>query len=110
MHTQTEENGAAMFVLFVNMPGHLPDEVPEPFEATEDQAIDALLSEAIDQLDEDGEDDEVVASDRAFVQSFNTFDGRADLVFVLRMAGEVGIRLESYANSFGGVVTLRAVA
>ena len=99
------------YVIFHNMPGYLPDsDAPlEAFEATVPMAIQFLLDEAemlVDHIEcADGQCME--CSDLAFIESLDSAEGRADLTSSLERHGEATIRLESYSNSFGCVVTLR---
>lgn len=99
------------WIITTHMPGYLPNgDSAEPFDATLDDAIAALVDEAEYQLDEWDDEDEVLASDYALVQSYRGMEGRGDLRFTLERTGEASIYLESYANWFGGIVTLRRCA
>lgn len=98
-----------MWTVSTNMPGYLPETDAEPFEADAEEAIEALLDEAERQLDDEcceGGDDCVTCSDRAFIESLRSAEGRADLRAALAERGDAAIWLESYANSFGGYVVL----
>lgn len=87
------------------------DTAPEVFEATPEMTIAMLLDEAEEQLgDEPDWDDEVLASDRAFVESLRGAEGRGDLLHALSTSGSVAVGLESWSNGFGGIVMLYEAA
>jgi hypothetical protein len=85
---------------------YLPSE-SEPFEATTDEAITALLDELDFQLGDDADDDDY--GDRAFVESLRGVEGRGDILLKLEQHGECIITLESMHNGFGAYVTLAEV-
>lgn len=112
MNNNTKETAVHAWTITTAMPGYLPEgDGAEPFEATADDAITALLDEADFQVGDEGiDDDEIVASDRALIEQYRRGEGRGDLLFLLNRDGEVGIRIESYANWFGATVLLSRVA
>jgi hypothetical protein len=103
------------YIVTVNMPGYSPEgDSVESFEALPTAAIDALLDEAFHALDaeccEDFDPAEcMTCSDRAYIDTLRGSEGRADLLFTLEQHREVSIRIESFANSYGGIVTLTEV-
>ena len=106
-NTTTTEATLHTWTITTHMPGYLPEgDGVEPFDATADDAITALLDEAEFQVGEIDYEDEIVTSDLALIDSYRVGDGRGDLLFLLDRDGEVSIRLESYANGFGGYVSL----
>lgn len=110
----TNTNTTHEWIITTSLAGaYLAEGEPEAFEATTDEALSALLDEAAFQLDatyddsdSDGDEDEVLQSDLAYVESLRGFEGRGDLLFTLERDNEVSIKLESFASGFGGVVTL----
>jgi len=86
---------------------YLPSE-SEPFEATQEEAVSALLDELDFQLGDDVEDDDDYG-DRAFVESLRGVEGRGDILLKLEQYGECMIPLESMHNGFGAYVTLAEV-
>lgn len=99
------------WTITTHMPGYLPENIDEPFEATDEEALDALLDEADFQLDgigdyDDADENEAWTSDVALFESYRRGEGRADLLAMLRDERSLSLRMESYANGFGGYVTL----
>jgi hypothetical protein len=100
------------FIITTEMAGgYLPDgdTPPEPFDATIDDAIGALLDEAEFQLGDDWDEDAIEASDLAFIQSLRGHEGHGDLLATFIQNRTVGVGIESYANGFGGTVRLTEV-
>jgi len=99
------------FIITLALPGCLPEgDLVEPFTATLDDAVTALLDEADQVLDRDDCDGgEAWSGDLALVESYRGAEGRGDLIWVLAEHGEVSIPLESYANDFGAHLTLTRV-
>lgn len=100
------------FVITTALAGcFLPNDA-EPFEATTDEAIAAFLDEAIEylddatDLDDEFDEDSLVASDRAFVESLRGHEGRGDIAHNLTTHGVVSIMLQSPHNEFGASITL----
>jgi hypothetical protein len=103
-----------LYTIATNMPGYLSESDAEPFDASPDEAIEALLDEAEVQLGDPDDEadpmgDELYNGDTAVIELSRGSEGRGDLLFNLETFKVASIWLDSYANGFGAWVVLREV-